>query len=392
MAALTGRWNYPNSIIAGVGRISELAELCVAQNVTNPLIVTDPGLAQLPMLGCISAQLVTAGIPNRIFSEIQANPNEICIERGCEAFKSGSHDGVIALGGGSALDAGKAIALMVGQDRSIWDFEDIGDNWQRVNQDTMQAVIAVPTTAGTGSEVGRASVITDSQALVKKIIFHPKMLPSAVVLDPELTYSLPAPITAATGLDALSHCLEALCSPFYHPMAEGIAIEGVRLIKENLPAAYLNGQDSDARMQMLVASSMGATAFQKGLGAMHAVAHSLGAVYGAHHGLLNAVLMPYVLKANITTIGEKLSRLSTYLELPDVSAEGFIDWIVSFRAQLEIPHTLRDIGLPEDEIPRIAAMSHGDAAASGNPINFTVEEYQVLIANAFSGQFEVLHG
>ena len=385
MSELIANWNFPTQIVAGASRIGELAIHCRERSLSKPLIVTDSGLAALQMFEELCCVLKEADLDYEVFSNIQANPNQGCVSRGVEAYRSGKHDSVIAVGGGSALDAGKAIALMVGQELPIWDFEDVGDNYLRVNEQGMAPVIAVPTTAGTGSEVGRASVITDSKKRVKKIIFHPKMLPELVILDPVLTLGLPPHITAATGIDALSHCLEALCSPFYHPMAEGIAIEGIRLIKEFLPRAYVEGQDIEARMQMLVASSMGATAFQKGLGAMHAIAHSLGAVYGTHHGLLNAVLMPYVLIANKSEVEGKLTRLARYLDLPDASYQGFVQWVLTLRQELAIPNTLKDLNIPSDDLNNIAQMSIQDPSAGGNPIPFSLAEYQSLIGRAYAG-------
>ena len=291
-------WNYPTSVKVGAGRASELPQWCASLGMKRPLLVTDPGLAALPMTVKLLDSCRSAGLDAGLFHAIKGNPTGKNVDDGVAAFKAGGHDGVIAFGGGSALDAAKAIALMAGQDRPLWDFEDVGDNHLRVNVAGMAPVVAIPTTAGTGSEVGRASVITDEREHVKRIIFHAKMLPAVVILDPELTVGLPPKITAATGMDALSHSLEAYCSPFYHPMAVGIAVEGIRLVKDYLPRACENGSDLEARLQMLVASSMGATAFQRGLGAMHALAHPLGALYDAHHGLLNAILMPYVLRAN----------------------------------------------------------------------------------------------
>ena len=261
-------WNYPTSVKVGAGRASELPQWCASLGMKRPLLVTDPGLAALPMTVKLLDSCRSAGLDAGLFHAIKGNPTGKNVDDGVAAFKAGGHDGVIAFGGGSALDAAKAIALMAGQDRPLWDFEDVGDNHLRVNVAGMAPVVAIPTTAGTGSEVGRASVITDEREHVKRIIFHAKMLPAVVILDPELTVGLPPKITAATGMDALSHSLEAYCSPFYHPMAVGIAVEGIRLVKDYLPRACENGADMEARLQMLVASSMGATAFQRGLGAM----------------------------------------------------------------------------------------------------------------------------
>ena len=328
-----------------------------------------------------------AGLTVGLFREFQGNPTGDNGRAGAISLKSGGFNGAVAFGGGSSLDAGKAIAMIAKQILSLWSTEDIGDNWTRIDERLMVPVVAVPTTAGTGSEVGRASVITDTDGAhhVKRIIFHPKMLPATVLLDPKLTLGLPPPITAATGLDALSHSLEAYCAPSYHPMAEGIAIEGIRLVKHFLPRAVANGEDIEARTQMLVASSMGATSFQRGLGAMHAIAHTLGALYDKHHGLLNAILMPYVLKRNRATIEKKIIRLSQYLELDNPNFDGFMTWVLTLRAELNIPHSLADIGITLEDVVLVGKMAVKDAAAGGNPITLTDAEYSLLFRDAVKG-------
>ncbi len=379
-------WNYPTAVKTGPGRIKELPELCRGLGMKTPLLVTDPGLAAMPMVTDALRACREAGLACEVFHGIKGNPTGQNVEDGVEAYKRGSHDGVIAFGGGSALDAAKAIALMVGQDRPLWDFEDIGDNYLRVNVSGMAPVVAVPTTAGTGSEVGRASVITDEAAEVKRIIFHARMLPAVVILDPELTVGLPAKITAATGMDALSHSLEAYCSPFYHPMATGIALEGIRLVQTYLPRAVKDGADIEARQNMLVASSMGATAFQRGLGAMHALAHPLGALYDAHHGTLNAILMPYVLKANQTAVATRLAALARYLDLPDTSADGVLSWVLALREEVGVPHSLAEIGIDDGQAERVGRMAHEDASAGTNPIPFTATQYAELFRAAVRGQ------
>jgi len=383
---IRANWNYPTAIKVGAGRIKELPDMCKSQGMKNVLLVTDPGLASLPIVQQAVANCQSAGLGCTVFSNIKGNPTEQNVTDGIHAYRAGKFDGVIAFGGGSALDAAKAIALMVGQSRPLWDFEDIGDNCLRVNVAGMAPVVAVPTTAGTGSEVGRASVITDDKARVKRIIFHARMLPAAVILDPELTVGLPARLTAATGMDALSHNLEAYCSPFYHPMAAGIALEGIRLVKEWLPVAVQHGGDLDARLNMLVASSMGATAFQRGLGAMHALAHPLGALYDAHHGTLNAILMPYVLKANRAVINDRVTSLARYLDLPQPSFDAFLGWVLSLREQIGIPHTLAGIGIDAAHAERIARMAVADASAATNPIEFSEHEYAEILCNAVTGQ------
>ncbi len=384
--SLTADWNYPTPIHVGAGRINELPKLCRGMGLHHPLLVTDPGLAELPMTQAALESLTESGIKSGMFSAIKANPSRENIDSGVDCFRSNRHDSVIAFGGGSALDAAKAIALMAGQNRPIWDFEDIGDNWTRVNSDAIAPVIAIPTTAGTGSEVGRASVITDTEQRVKKIIFHPRMLPSQVILDPELTVGLPRHITAATGMDALSHNLEAYCSPFYHPMAHGIAVEGISLARRFLPTAVEQGHDLEARTQMLVCSSMGATAFQKGLGGMHALAHPLGALFDAHHGTLNAILMPYVLKANAAAIEGQITRLSSYLELASPGFDTFIRWVLDLRSRIGIPRTLEEIGIDDRHADLVGDMAVRDPSAGGNPIAFNSVQYEEIFLTALRGE------
>lgn len=382
MSTLKGNWNYPTNIRFGAGRISELPDTCRELGMTNPLLVTDEGLAGHEMISSAVQSLKTCGL----YSEVRGNPTGANVEGGVEVYRSGGHDGVIAFGGGSALDAGKAIAFMANQSLPLWDFEDVGDNWTRAKLDGLCPVIAVPTTSGTGSEVGRASVITDESVHVKKIIFHPRMLPEIALSDPALTVGLPAHITAAVGMDALSHCLEAFFAPFYHPMARGIAVEGSRLVKEWLPTAVEDGANIDARSHMMVASQAGATAFQRGLGGMHALAHSLGAVYDAHHGLLNAILMPYVLRANESAIADDAAYLANCLGI-DGGLDGLIDWVLAIRKETGIQHTLAEIDIPDNEIERIGSMAVADPSAGGNPIQFTEDQYAKIFAGAVNGEF-----
>ena len=385
---LKGNWNYPTSIRFGAGRIRELPEACRSLGMQSPLLVTDSGLAALPMIGQAVASCREAGLGCGVFSDIQANPVEQNVSDGVAAFRDGGHDGVIAFGGGSAIDAAKAIALMVGQRRPLWDFEDREDWYTRVDVSGMAPVVAVPTTAGTGSEVGRASVITDLSDHTKKIIFHPRMLPALVIEDPELTVGLPAQVTAATGMDALSHCLEAWCAPGYHPMAEGIAAEGMRLVQQWLPVAVHEPGNVEARSHMLVASSMGATAFQKGLGAMHSLSHPCGANLGSHHGLTNAVVMPYVLAWNRRAIEQKMIRLSAYLGLADASFDGFLDWVLALRADIGIPRTLADIGVREEHAAAFAPQALADPSTGGNPVAMTEQDFRDLYLNCIRGQLE----
>lgn len=374
-------WNYPTAIRFGAGRVAELGEACRAIGIARPLLVTDPALAALPMVG---EALEAAGA--RLFCDIHSNPVGADVEAGLAAYREGGHDGVVAFGGGSALDVGKVIAFLSGQARPLWDFEDKSDWWSRADPAGIAPAVAVPTTAGTGSEVGRAGVILDEAQGVKKIIFHPKMLPAAVILDPELTVGLPRPVTAATGMDALSHCLEAYCAPGFHPMADGIAAEGTRLIRDWLPRAFEDGADLEARGRMLVAASMGATAFQKGLGGMHALSHPIGALRGTHHGLTNAVLMPYVLAFNRAVVEDRLARLAGYVGLKDASFAGFLAWILDLRRDLAIPHSLAGIGVGEGDIERIAAMAEADPSAGGNPLLFDAAAARTVLEAAMAGR------
>ena len=378
-------WHYPTKIIVGAGRIAELPVLCNDLGISNPLLVTDPGIANLPMMQSIKNICAQSNLPIVVFSQIKPNPTGQNIEDGVTTYLAGDHDGIVALGGGSALDAGKAIGLIARQKCRLWALEDAGDNDKNADPDLIAPILAIPTTAGTGSEVGRAGLIVNEAEQRKVIIFHPKMLPSSVILDPELTVGLPPHITAATGMDALSHCLEAWCAPNFHPMAEGIALEGIRLVRHNIETAVEDGSDIEARLNMLVASMMGATAFQRGLGAMHALAHPLGAVYDAHHGLLNAILMPYVLKANQSAIDEKIARLAGYIGI-ESSFSGFLDWVLTLRGRIGIPHALSSVIEQDEVFSHIGEMAIVDPSAGGNPIAFSAGEYQAILDDAYHGR------
>ena len=385
---LRAQWNYPNPVRFGAGRIAELPTACSELGIARPLLVTDPVLAELPAVARAIEACSTGGVACALFTDLQANPTEANVLRGVDVFRAGDHDGVIAMGGGSALDTGKAIALMVGQSRSIFDFEDREDWWTRADADAIAPIVAVPTAAGTGSETGGGSVITDEHDHTKRIIFHPRMMPGRVIADPELTLGLPPHLTAATGMDALSHNLEALCSPVYHPMAAGIATEGIRLVHDWLPVAYDQGGNLEARANMLSASAMGSTAFQRGLGAMHALSHPCGAVFDTQHGLTNAVVMPYVLEFNRPAIEPRMARLARYLELAAPTFEGVLDWVLELRRHLAIPHTLAELGVSRDAVPRLAAMSEVDPSAATNPIPLDRDNLAQLFHAALDGRLE----
>jgi len=374
---LNANWSYPTAIRLGAGRIEEIAEACRDAGLKRPLLVTDRGLAELPMTQSVLNAMAEAGLGRGLFSQVDSNPSDINLAAGVDAFNAGNHDGVIAFGGGSALDLGKLVAFQAGQTRPIWDFEDIGDWWTRADADAIAPVVAVPTTAGTGSEVGRAGVLTNSESHVKKIIFHPKILPTVVICDPELTVGMPQAMTVGTGMDAFIHCLEAYSSPFYHPLSQGIALEGMRLVNENLPRVFVDGSDLEARAHMMSAAAMGAIAFQKGLGAMHALSHPVGAIYNTHHGTTNAVVMPAVLRFNRPAIEERISATAAYLGIHG-GFEGFYDHVVAMRARLEVPDKLRDLGVGNDRIDELAAMAVEDPSAAGNPVELTLETAKAL--------------
>jgi alcohol dehydrogenase class IV len=360
-------WNYPTSVRFGVGRIAELADACKTAGMARPLFVTDPGLAQLAQTKAAFESLKAAGLGAALFSNIKSNPVETNVAEGVAALRAGKHDGVVAFGGGSALDVGKVIAFMAGQTRPMWDFEDIGDWWTRADPKGSLPVVAVPTTAGTGSEVGRAGVITDEATHTKKVIFHPLMMPKVTICDPVLTVGMPPAITAGTGMDALAHCLEAYCGPGYHPMADGIAVEGMRLVRENLARAYEQGGDLDARAHMMSAAAMGATAFQKALGAIHALSHPVGALYDTHHGLTNAVFMPYVLVFNRPAIEPRIARVSAYLGL-EPTFDAFLAWVLELRTRIGVPHTLAGLGVDDAKFDLMSRMASKDPTAGGNPV------------------------
>lgn len=375
--SLVANWSYPTAIKFGAGRISELAQACATAGMKKPLLVTDKGLASLPITRNALDLMDAAGLGRGLFSDVDPNPNEINLAAGIEAFKAGGHDGVIAFGGGSGLDLGKSIALMVGQTRPVWDFEDIGDWWTRADADAIVPIVAVPTTAGTGSEVGRAGVITNSETHVKKIIFHPKMLPAVTICDPELTVGMPKMITVGTGMDAFAHCLEAYSSPFYHPMSQGIALEGMRLVKENLRKVAANPNDIDARAEMMSAAAMGAVAFQKGLGAIHSLSHPVGAIYNTHHGLTNAVVMPAVLVFNRPAIEDRIARAAAYMGI-DGGFDGFLDYVIKLRKDLGVPDKLSELGVGTDRIDEMVEMALVDPTAGGNPVKLTTENTRTL--------------
>jgi alcohol dehydrogenase class IV len=370
-------WSYPTAIRFGAGRVAELPEACKAAGIARPLLVTDRALASLPITAQALDILDAAGLGRAVFSEVDANPNEKNLAAGITAWRDGHPDGVIAFGGGSALDLGKLVAMMQGQSRPVWDFEDIGDWWTRADAKGIAPIIAVPTTAGTGSEVGRAGVLTNSATHVKKIIFHPKLLPSVTICDPELTVGMPRMITAGTGMDAFAHCLEAFSSPFYHPMSQGIALEGMRLVTEYLPRAYQDGKDLEARAHMMSAAAMGAVAFQKGLGAIHALSHPIGAVYNTHHGTTNAVVMPPVLSFNRDRIEGRIDQAARYIGISG-GFSGFFVHVLSLREHLAIPPNLSAMGVTEDRLDELTAMALDDPSCGGNPVEMTAENTRAL--------------
>ena len=374
---LIGNWSYPTQIKFGAGRIREIADACNQANIKRPLLITDKGLSNLPITSKTLQLMKEAGLGDALFSNVDPNPNEKNLNSGITAFKEGNHDGVIAFGGGSGLDLGKLVAFMVGQDRSVCDFEDVSDWWTRANPNTIFPIVAIPTTAGTGSEVGRASVLTNSDTLEKKIIFHPQILPKVVICDPELTIEMPKSITAGTGLDAFAHCVEAFSSPHYHPMSQGIAVEGMRLVIENLGKVYSDGSDIEARANMMSAALMGATAFQKGLGAIHALSHPVGAIHHTHHGTTNAVCMPAVLRLNESKIRDRFDTVTGYLGIQN-GFSGFKVFVDEFNASLNIPLRLGDLGVENPDLGKLVKGALSDPSCGGNPVKLTSENLKAL--------------
>ncbi len=374
---LTGNWSYPTSVRFGAGRIVEIADACETAGITKPLFVTDKGLAAMDIATKTLDLLEEAGLGRGLFSKVDPNPTDHNAQDGIAAYRAGGYDGVVAFGGGSGLDLGKVIAFMAGQTRPIWDFEDIGDWWTRADADKIAPIVAVPTTAGTGSEVGRSSAITNSNTNEKKIIFHPKMLPAVVICDPELTVGMPKFITAGTGLDAFAHCVEAYSSPHYHPMGQGIALEGMRLVKEYLPRAYEDDFDLEARAHMMSAAAMGATAFQKGLGAIHALSHPIGANHHTHHGTTNAVFMPAVLQFNKEAISERFDAVAAYLGIKNGFA-GFCQYVDELNASMSIPNTLAELGVKNPDLDQLTDAALRDPTAGSNPVEMTAKNTMAL--------------
>jgi alcohol dehydrogenase class IV len=385
---LHGNWNFPTTIWAGPGRIAELPAACARAGITRPLLVTDEGLSAAPMIRSALSALKDVAL----FGAVRGNPASSHVEAGLAAYRKGRHDGVVAFGGGSALDAGKVVAFMSGQTRPLWDFEDVGDWWTRADTAGIAPVVAVPTTAGTGSEVGRAGVILNEETHQKKIIFHPQMMPRIVIADPELTVGLPRAVTAATGMDAFVHCFEAFCAPGFHPLADGIALEGMRIIHRFLPRACADGKDIEARSQMMAAASMGATAFQKGLGGVHAIAHPVGSWFNTHHGLTNAVILPYVMTFNRPAISDKADVIARVLDLPARGFEGFLGWVLELRRELGIPHSLAEIGVSAEKAEIIGREAALDPSAGGNPIPVDAASLERIFRAAVAGTLGAVGG
>ena len=384
---MKSNWNYPTTMWVGENRIKDLGIACKTLNINKPLLVTDTGLAKSNIIINVLKNLKEEGLIVNLYADVVGNPTGKNVTEGVDCFNKNNCDGVIAFGGGSGLDVGKAIAFMSGQILPIWDFEDVGNNWKKANSEKIAPIIAVPTTAGTGSETGRASVILNEETGIKNIIFHPKFLPSIVILDPVLTIGLPSKITAATGMDALAHNLEAYCAPGYHPMADGIALEGMRLINDWLLEAVNNGSNIEARQNMLAAASMGSTAFQKGLGAIHSLSHPVNALNNVHHGLSNAIFMPYVLSFNKDVIEKKIIKICDYLKFKDRSFEGFINWVLDLRKKLNIPHKLSEVIDKKDfDIDRLSKMALADPSTNGNPKKLTENDMKIMYHHSMTGE------
>ena len=368
-------WNYPTTIWFGENRYKDIQEACSSINIQNPLIVTDPGLLNTDLIEKLNKSLKSQ---TKVYSDVQGNPTGSNVTNGVKVLLEGDHDGVIAIGGGSAMDVGKGIAFLAHQTKPLWDFEDIGDLWMKADSKSILPIIALPTTAGTGSEVGRAAVFLNEETKKKKIIFHPKMLPQIAILDPILSLGLPKNVTAGSGMDALAHCIEAFSSPFYHPMAEGTAVEGIRLVKENLLEVYNDGGNVIARANMLVASMMGAAAFQKGLGAIHSVTHPVNSLYNSHHGTTNGTVMPFVLEYNRSAIESKFDRLGRYINISG-GLDGIIEWVNNLKNEMNIPHSLQDMGVQLGDEEKLSKLAFEDPSTGGNPLPMTVDKFKELI-------------
>ena len=368
-------WNYPTTIWFGENRYKDIQEACSSINIQNPLIVTDPGLLNTDLIEKLNKSLKSQ---TKVYSDVQGNPTGSNVTNGVKVLLDGDHDGVIAIGGGSAMDVGKGIAFLAHQTKPLWDFEDIGDLWMKADSKSILPIIALPTTAGTGSEVGRAAVFLNEETKKKKIIFHPKMLPQIAILDPILSLGLPKNVTAGSGMDALAHCIEAFSSPYYHPMAEGTAVEGIRLVKENLLEVYNDGGNVIARANMLVASMMGAAAFQKGLGAIHSVTHPVNSLYNSHHGTTNGTVMPFVLEYNRSAIESKFERLGRYINISG-GLDGIIDWVNKLKKEMNIPHSLQDMGVQLGDEEKLSKLAFEDPSTGGNPLPMTVDKFKELI-------------
>lgn len=390
-AVPVAKFNYPTTYRLGCGRLRELPSACEELGLHRPLLVTDAFIAARPWFGALLESFSASKATPGTYAEVQANPSDDDVVRGVEQYRRDGHDGVVLIGGGSPMDVGKCIALLAHHETDVFDFEDVGDNYLRADPSKIPPIIAVPTTAGTGSEVGRASVILDPRDRNKKIIFHPKMMPSLVIADPELTYDLPAALTAATGMDALAHCFEALCAPFYHPMADGIALEGLRLIHQHLRRAVSHGRDPAARTHMMMAASMGATAFQKGLGLVHALSHPLGGMTKIHHGTANSIFLPYVMAFNREVIEAPMRRLALALDLPSPGFDAVMRWVLDLRHDLALPHTIAEAGIDFDAAmaKRIAVMALGDPSMGGNPKPATESDCELLLRRAWSGDLDL---
>lgn len=392
-------WGYPNTVWFGNGRIQDLSKACKILDIKKPLFVSDKDLAKTKMVEKTLEINKRANLPTVVFSDLKGNPLGSNVKKGVDAFKSGNHDGVIAFGGGSSLDVGKSIVLQAALNRPLWDCADGGSFWNEndylesmaknkvSNPDNIKPIIAIPTTAGTGSETSRAAAIINDETKVKKIVFHPRMLPTLTILDPELTVGMPAFLTAATGMDAFAHNLEAYCAPGYHPMADGIALEGMSLIKKWLEVAVNEGENLEARGHMITSSSMGATAFQKGLGAIHSLSHPVNAVFNVHHGLSNGIFMPYVLTFNRPTIENKISKLNEYLGLNKNSFNSFVDWVLDLRDKIKIPHTLSESAkLTDKDIEKLSPMALDDPCTPGNPKKPTLDDMVSMYEHSIKGK------
>ncbi len=375
-------WGFPVPIAYGPGRLTEIGQRCVAMGIRNPLIVTDHGSRNLEFISRLQTFLAAAGLTSALFCEISPNPIDSEISFGRAAFRNGTHDAIIAIGGGSAMDGGKAICLTANNSIDLWDFEFEQPAPKIASKNAFPKLITIPTTAGTGAETESTGMVTHSVKAMKFCVWHPDLKPSLALLDPELTVGLPANMTAWTGADALVHAIEAFLVPGFNPLCDGLALEALSLISTWLPVVVAEPQNITARGGMHVGSCLAGISFLKGLGLVHAISHMIGAEFNTHHGLTNAIILPVVLRFNLPGMQDKVRRMAEAMGMSDHSIDGFITAVEAMLDEIKIPKSLGEIGVPIDCAARIATKALKDSAARTNPRSATLAEVQALTQTA----------